>query len=70
MKTTTEKTNQRILLYADEVLEESKGVRPLYPIVKAIKVRLNISNVGVSDLYFLIIVNIVSARRSVKSKWG
>lgn len=46
MKTTIEKTDQRILLYADEVLEESKGVRPLYPIVKAIKVRLNISNVG------------------------
>nr|XP_012234906.1 PREDICTED: trichohyalin-like [Linepithema humile] len=37
MKTTIEKTNQRILLYADEVLEESKGVRPLYPIIKAIK---------------------------------
>lgn len=39
MKSTFEKTNQRILLYADEVLEESKGVRPLYPIIKAIKVR-------------------------------
>ncbi|KYN04270.1 PREDICTED: trichohyalin-like [Cyphomyrmex costatus] len=35
-KAAIEKTNQRILLYGDEVLEESKGVRPLYPIVKAI----------------------------------
>lgn len=37
-KAAIEKANQRILLYGDEVLEESKGVRPLYPIVKAIEV--------------------------------
>ncbi|KYN42135.1 hypothetical protein ALC56_03273 [Trachymyrmex septentrionalis] len=36
-KAAINKTNQRILLYSDEVLEESKGVRPLYPIVKAIE---------------------------------
>ncbi|KAL6261602.1 hypothetical protein P5V15_006689 [Pogonomyrmex californicus] len=36
-KTAIEKANQRILLYGDEVLEESKGVRPLYPIIKAIE---------------------------------
>ncbi|XP_011698055.1 PREDICTED: calponin homology domain-containing protein DDB_G0272472-like [Wasmannia auropunctata] len=32
-----ERANQRILLYSNEVLEESKGARPLYPIVKAIE---------------------------------
>ncbi|KYN11332.1 PREDICTED: coiled-coil domain-containing protein 173-like [Trachymyrmex cornetzi] len=36
-KAAIDKANQRILLYSDEVLEESKGVRPLYPIVKAIE---------------------------------
>ncbi|XP_028049911.1 trichohyalin [Monomorium pharaonis] len=36
-KAAIEKANQRILLYGNEVLEESKGVRPLYPIVKAIE---------------------------------
>ncbi|XP_066582780.1 DNA ligase 1-like [Prorops nasuta] len=29
--------NKRILEYAEEVLEESKGIRPLYPILKEIK---------------------------------
>ncbi|XP_076235035.1 uncharacterized protein LOC143179606 [Calliopsis andreniformis] len=33
-----EKENQRVLTYAEEVLNESTGVRPLYPIVKAIQV--------------------------------
>lgn len=37
-KAAIEKTNQRILLYGDKVLEESKDVRPLYPISKAIEV--------------------------------
>lgn len=37
-----EKANQKILLYGDEVLEESKNVRPLYPIIKTIEVYLNI----------------------------
>lgn len=37
-KAAIEKTNQRILLYGDKVLEESKAVRPLYPIAKAIEV--------------------------------
>lgn len=40
-KAAIEKANQRILLYSNEVLEESKSVRPLYPIIKAIEVRLN-----------------------------
>lgn len=39
MKAVIEKVNRKILLYGEEVLEESKGVRPLYPIVKAIEVR-------------------------------
>ncbi|XP_025992772.2 vicilin-like seed storage protein At2g18540 [Solenopsis invicta] len=37
IKAAIEKANQRILLYGNEVLEESKGVRPLYPIVKVIE---------------------------------
>ncbi|XP_018046470.1 PREDICTED: coiled-coil domain-containing protein 173-like [Atta colombica] len=36
-KAAIDKANQRILFYSDEVLEESKGVRPLYPIIKAIE---------------------------------
>lgn len=36
-KAAIEKANQKILLYGEEVLEESKDVRPLYPIVKAIE---------------------------------
>lgn len=40
-KAAIEKANERILFYGDEVLEESKGVRPLYPIVKAIEVHLS-----------------------------
>ncbi|XP_024886485.1 vicilin-like seed storage protein At2g18540 isoform X1 [Temnothorax curvispinosus] len=36
-KAAMEKANQRILVYGDEVLEESKGVRPLYPIIKVIE---------------------------------
>lgn len=40
-KAAMEKINQRILLYGDEVLEESKDVRPLYPIIKTIEVYLN-----------------------------
>ncbi|XP_011873177.1 PREDICTED: calponin homology domain-containing protein DDB_G0272472-like [Vollenhovia emeryi] len=34
-KAAIERANRRILLYSDEVLEESRGVRPLYPIMKA-----------------------------------
>lgn len=40
IKAAIEKANQRILLYGNEVLEESKGVRPLYPIVKVIEVNI------------------------------
>ncbi|XP_015121204.1 vicilin-like seed storage protein At2g18540 [Diachasma alloeum] len=32
-----QRTNARVLAYAEEVLEESKDVRPLFPIIKAIK---------------------------------
>lgn len=42
MKVSIEKTNQRILQYGDEVLQESKCVRPLYPIVRAIEVSARI----------------------------
>lgn len=41
MKPVIEKANQKILAYGNEVLKESKGVRPLYPIIKAIEVSLN-----------------------------
>ncbi|XP_072766641.1 uncharacterized protein [Anoplolepis gracilipes] len=37
MKAAIEKTNQKILAYGNEVLKESKGVRPLYPIIKAVE---------------------------------
>ncbi|KAM0726142.1 hypothetical protein ACS0PU_008223 [Formica fusca] len=37
MKLVIEKANQKILAYGNEVLKESKGVRPLYPIIKAIE---------------------------------
>ncbi|XP_076680158.1 uncharacterized protein LOC143375183 isoform X2 [Andrena cerasifolii] len=37
MRHVIEKENQRVLDYADEVIEESKGVRPLYPILKAVQ---------------------------------
>ncbi|RLU18835.1 hypothetical protein DMN91_009192 [Ooceraea biroi] len=37
MKAVTEKANRRIMLYGDEILEESRGVRPLYPIIKAVE---------------------------------
>ncbi|XP_020287434.1 golgin subfamily A member 6-like protein 6 [Pseudomyrmex gracilis] len=37
LKAAIERTNQRILQYGDEVLQESKCVRPLYPIVRAIE---------------------------------
>ncbi|XP_011251967.2 golgin subfamily A member 6-like protein 2 [Camponotus floridanus] len=37
MKAAIEKANKKILAYGDEVLKESKGVRPLYPILKAIE---------------------------------
>lgn len=40
MKPVIEKANQKILAYGNEVLKESKGVRPLYPIIKAIEVSL------------------------------
>jgi len=33
-----EKANQRTLHHAEQILEESKGVRPLYPIIKALEV--------------------------------
>ncbi|XP_043473951.1 calponin homology domain-containing protein DDB_G0272472-like [Leptopilina heterotoma] len=33
-----EKTNEKILSYGEEVLKESEGVRPLYPIVKVLQV--------------------------------
>ncbi|KAL0107627.1 hypothetical protein PUN28_014729 [Cardiocondyla obscurior] len=36
-KAAIERANQRILLYGDEVLKESRSVRPLYPILKAIE---------------------------------
>ncbi|KAL2715018.1 trichohyalin-like [Vespula squamosa] len=37
MKTAVEQINKRVLSYNQQVLDESKGVRPLYPILKAIK---------------------------------
>lgn len=40
-KAAIEKVNKRILLYGDEVLEESKSVRPLYPIIKTLEVCIN-----------------------------
>ena len=33
-----EKENQKILDYAEEIINESKDVRPLYPILKATEV--------------------------------
>lgn len=45
IKASLEKANQKIFLYCEEILEESKDVRPLYPIIKAIQVRFNISNI-------------------------
>lgn len=33
-----EKENQKVLDYAEEVINESKGVRPLYPILKVVQV--------------------------------
>lgn len=38
MKAAMERANRRILLYGDEILEESKGVRPLRPIIIAMEV--------------------------------
>lgn len=37
MKAAIEKANQKILAYGNEVLKESKDVRPLYPIIKAVE---------------------------------
>ncbi|XP_043673829.1 trichohyalin-like [Vespula pensylvanica] len=37
MKAAIEQINKRVLSYNQQVLDESKGVRPLYPILKAIK---------------------------------
>ncbi|XP_053990054.1 uncharacterized protein LOC128882477 [Hylaeus volcanicus] len=37
MKEIIEKENKRVLDYAEEVINESTGVRPLYPILKALK---------------------------------
>lgn len=37
MKAVIEKANRKILAYGNEVLQESKGVRPLYPIIKAVE---------------------------------
>ncbi|XP_047358174.1 trichohyalin-like [Vespa velutina] len=37
MKAAVEQVNKRVLSYNQQVLNESKGVRPLYPILKAIK---------------------------------
>lgn len=33
-----EKTNKKVLEYGEEILEESRGVRPLFPILKTIEV--------------------------------
>lgn len=38
MKAVLDRANRRILIYGDEILEESRGVRPLYPIIKAVEV--------------------------------
>ena len=35
-----EKANQKVIAYSEKVLKESEGVRPLFPIVKAIEVIL------------------------------
>lgn len=35
-------TNERILSYGEEVLKESTGVRPLFPIIKAIEVSIKL----------------------------
>lgn len=49
MRHVIEKEKQRFLDYAEEVIEESKGVRPLYPILKAVQVftsrHINLFNV-------------------------
>ncbi|XP_044008269.1 trichohyalin-like isoform X2 [Aphidius gifuensis] len=37
VKQAIDKTNNKVLAYGQEVLEESKGVRPLFPIIKAIE---------------------------------
>lgn len=38
MKAVLDRANRRILTYGDEILQESRGVRPLYPIIKAVEV--------------------------------
>lgn len=47
MKAVIERDNQRVLLYGNEILEESRGVRPLYPIIKAVKVGPSTHRVGI-----------------------
>ncbi|KAK0093902.1 hypothetical protein PV326_012371 [Microctonus aethiopoides] len=37
IKAALERTDEKVLNYCQEVLEESKGVRPLFPIIKAIE---------------------------------
>lgn len=38
IKLSLDKTNQKVLAYSEEVLQESQGVRPVFPIIKAIQV--------------------------------
>lgn len=35
-----EKCNERVLAYGEKILKESEGVRPIFPIVKAIHVNI------------------------------
>ena len=38
MKAIIEKTNEEVIRYGEEVLKESEGVRPLFPILKVVEV--------------------------------
>ena len=38
VKEVLNKANEKVLSYAEKVLQESRGVRPTYPIEKAIEV--------------------------------
>lgn len=38
IKQMIDKANEKVMKYSEKVLEESRGIRPLYPIVKTIEV--------------------------------
>lgn len=76
MKATMEKANRRILLYGDEILEESRGVRPLHPIIKAVEASIIINNTSACSLHIFVRelkrkkFLVFSTVRSAKRKWG